>query len=265
VNPALAASCEELAGRGVRARVKGRTVLAGNIKLMREAKVDFPEFEAPGTVLYIAVDGKPAGRVVIADELKADSAEAVRGLKRLGVKIIAMLTGDTRAAGENAARELGLDRVFTGLLPHEKVAALESLEKEKPPEGKTVFVGDGINDAPVLARSDIGIAMGALGSDAAIEAADVVLMTDEPSKLNAAVKIARKTGGIVRQNIVFALGVKGAILVMGAAGVTGIWTAVFGDVGVAFLAILNALRAMGPAGPAGRPAGRVFVRDAGRG
>jgi len=168
----------------------------------------------------------------------------VRELKALGVGLVAMLTGDTPQAAAAAAGEIGLDRVCAGLLPHQKVEALETLVRDKGTPGKTVFAGDGINDAPALARSDIGIAMGGLGSDAAIEAADVVLMTDEPSKLPAAIRIARRTGAIVRQNIVFALGVKAVILVLGALGITGIWAAVFGDVGVTFIAVLNAMRAM---------------------
>jgi len=245
IDQSLISGSEERPGRGIKVQVRGRAILAGNRKLLEEEGIPCPVQDAPGTVLYVACDGEPAGCILIADEIRRDSPEAIRGLRSLGVKTIAMLTGDTPRAGEAAARELGLDRVYGGLLPQEKVLILEELAREKGGRGKIVFTGDGINDAPVLARSDIGIAMGGAGSDAAIEAADVVLMTDEPSKLVQVLQIARRTGGIVRQNIVFALGVKGTILVLGALGISGIWTAVFGDVGVAFLAILNSLRALG--------------------
>lgn len=236
---------EELPGLGIRVRVDGRQVLAGNGKLMDSAKIAWRKSEALGSIVYVAVDGVFAGHIVISDELKPDSRQALRDLKALGVRKTVMLTGDVKAVGEAIAREIGLDKVFTDLLPHQKVEQVEVLNREKQKKGKLVFVGDGVNDAPVLARADVGIAMGALGADAAIEAADVVLMTDEPSKLVSAIRIARKTRTIVWQNIVFALGVKTAILILGALGVATMWEAVFGDVGVAVIAILNAMRAMG--------------------
>jgi Cd2+/Zn2+-exporting ATPase len=235
---------EEIAGKGVRVRVGGDTVLAGNAKLLEAAGTAFSPAEEPGTAVYLAVNGEYAGYILISDELKADSRRAVDDLRAAGVRRIAMFTGDSRAVGESIAREIGLDRVYAELLPHQKVENLEALEKEKSGPGKLVFVGDGINDAPVLARSDVGIAMGGVGSDAAIEAADVVLMTDEPSKIAAAIRIARRTRSIVRQNIVFALSVKGLILVLGALGIATMWEAVFGDVGVALIAVFNAMRVM---------------------
>ncbi|MDR1787442.1 MAG: cadmium-translocating P-type ATPase [Treponema sp.] len=244
IDTALVEGHEERPGRGIKVRVRGREVLAGNRALMAEEAVPCEALEAAGSVLYLAVDGAAAGALIIADELKDDSADAVRALKALGIKMIALLTGDSRQAGEAAARELGIDRVYTGLLPQDKVAAFEEIAQGKRGAGTTVFAGDGVNDAPVLARSDVGVAMGGLGSDAAIEAADLVLMTDEPSRLALALRIARKTSGIVRQNIAFALGCKAIILALGALGLSGIWAAVFGDVGVTCIAVLNALRAM---------------------
>jgi Cd2+/Zn2+-exporting ATPase len=235
---------EEIAGKGLRVRVGEDTVLAGNAKLLEAAGAGVPASEELGTVVYVEVNGEYAGYIVISDELKADSKEAVGDLRDIGVKRIAMLTGDSKAVGESIAKQIGLDAVYAELLPHQKVEYLETLEKNKSGSGKVVFVGDGINDAPVLARSDVGIAMGGLGSDAAIEAADVVLMTDEPSKIAAAIRIARRTRNIVWQNIAFALSVKGLILVMGALGMASMWEAVFGDVGVALIAILNAMRVM---------------------
>ncbi|MDR0387202.1 MAG: HAD-IC family P-type ATPase, partial [Treponema sp.] len=196
------------------------------------------------TAVYLAVNGEYSGYLVISDELKPDSKAAVEELRDMGVKRIAMLTGDSKTVGESISKQIGLETVYAELLPHQKVEYLERLEQQKSGSGKLVFVGDGINDAPVLARSDVGIAMGGVGSDAAIEAADVVLMTDEPSKIAGAIRIARKTRNIVWQNIVFALAVKGVILVMGALGMATMWEAVFGDVGVALLAILNAMRVM---------------------
>ena len=211
---------------------------------MDAESIAYQKTDAPGTVVYLAIDGAYAGSIVISDEVKPDGKQAVSALRTIGVKNIVMLTGDSKSVGEKTARELGLDSVYADLLPHQKVEQLERLEKEKTTDGKLAFVGDGINDAPVLARSDIGIAMGGLGSDAAIEAADVVLMTDEPSKLVTAIRIAKKTRNIVWQNIIFALGVKAVILVLGAFGIATMWEAVFGDVGVAVIAILNAVRAM---------------------
>ncbi|MDR0380489.1 MAG: cadmium-translocating P-type ATPase [Oscillospiraceae bacterium] len=235
---------EEIAGRGVRARVDGTAVLAGNGELLAEAGVTFERTDATGTAVYLAADGAFAGHIVIADEIKPDSKNAVAALKALGVKKTVMLTGDSRAVGDEVGRALGLDAVRAELLPQHKVEQLEKLFEEKSGKGKLLFVGDGINDAPVLARADVGIAMGGVGSDAAIEAADVVLMTDEPSKIADAVRIAKKTRTIVMQNIVFALAVKGVILALGALGYATMWEAVFGDVGVALIAVLNAMRAM---------------------
>jgi Cd2+/Zn2+-exporting ATPase len=235
---------EEIAGKGVSVRVGGDTVLAGNARLLESAHIAFPVAAEWGTIVYLAVNGAYSGCVVIADELKPDSKRAIEDLRAIGVKQVAMFTGDSKAVGESIAREIGLDTVYAELLPHQKVEHLESLEQARTGNGKLVFVGDGINDAPVLARSDVGIAMGGVGSDAAIEAADIVLMTDEPSKIAAAIRIALRTRTIVTQNLVFALSVKGVILVMGALGVATMWEAVFGDVGVALIAVLNAMRVM---------------------
>ena len=237
---------EERAGYGVRARVDGRTVLAGNRRWMEQAGISCEEGPAGGTTVYVAVDGVYAGRLLIEDELKEDAARAVAGLKEARVRETVMLTGDSRAAAEKAAKQVGIDRLYAGLLPDDKVEKIEELFREKTPGGQVVFVGDGINDAPVLARADVGVAMGGLGSDAAIEAADVVIMTDEPGKLVTAIRIARKTMRIVRQNIVFALGVKAVVLVLGALGMTNLWAAVFADVGVSVIAICNAIRALRP-------------------
>lgn len=235
---------EEMAGFGLSVNIDGKDVLAGNSKLMKDKNIVFTEPDSVGTVVHIAVDKIYAGYIIIADEVKADSKEALRKLKAIGVKRTVMLTGDTKTVGEKIANDIGLDTVYTELLPQEKVEQLEKLEKSKTGKGALVYVGDGINDAPVLARSDIGIAMGGVGSDAAIEAADIVIMTDEPSKIVTAIKIAKKTRTIVWQNIIFALGVKAIILILGAFGVATMWEAVFGDVGVALIAILNAMRAM---------------------
>ncbi|MDF2514199.1 MAG: cadmium-translocating P-type ATPase, partial [Herbinix sp.] len=199
-----------------------------------------------GSIVHVAVEGIYAGCIIISDEIKPDSKKALQDLKALGINQTAMLTGDTKAVGEAIAHEIGLDTVYSDLLPHQKVEQLELLEKSRKSKGKLVFVGDGINDAPVLARADIGIAMGALGSDAAIEAADIVLMTDEPSKIVSAIKVARKTRAIVWQNIIFAIGVKLVFLTLAAFGIATMWEAVFGDVGVTIIAILNAMRAMKP-------------------
>jgi heavy metal-(Cd/Co/Hg/Pb/Zn)-translocating P-type ATPase len=237
----------ERAGFGIQAMVEGKRILAGNIRLMEEERISLSPEDAVGTVVYIAIDGIYAGAVLIADEAKADSREAVEGLRGVGVKNIAMLTGDSRKIGEQVGRELKIDDVYAELLPQKKVEVLEAIsESRKAPGGKTgsiVFVGDGINDAPVLARADIGIAMGGVGSDAAIEAADIVIMNDEPSRLITAIRIARKTRKIVWQNIIGALGVKGIVLLLGALGFATMWEAVFADVGVAILAVLNSVRA----------------------
>jgi Cd2+/Zn2+-exporting ATPase len=241
------ASHEEIAGKGLRVRVDGRTVLAGNIRLMEAEGVrageDMPGPASGGTVVHVAVDGGYAGFLAVADEPKPDAKAAIAALRKAGVKRIAMLTGDNKAVAERIGGELGIDAVYAELLPHEKVEKLEILEQEESPGKKLVFVGDGINDAPALARSDIGIAMGGGGSDAAIEAADIVLKTDEPSKLAAAFRVAAGTHRIVWQNIIFALGVKAVILVLGALGIATMWAAVFGDVGVALIAVFNAMRA----------------------
>jgi Cd2+/Zn2+-exporting ATPase len=234
---------EEIAGQGIKVKVGNDLVLAGNDKLLGNAGVSYEKSLDTGSIVYLAVNGVFAGYLVISDELKPDSARTVSDLKNVGVAKTVMLTGDSRIVGEKIAKEVGIDAVYAELLPQQKVERLEELEKSTP-KGKVVFVGDGINDAPVLARSDIGIAMGGVGSDAAIEAADVVLMTDEPSKIVDAIRIAKKTRSIVWQNIVFSLGVKGIILVLGALGAATMWEAVFGDVGVTLIAVLNSMRAM---------------------
>ncbi len=234
---------EEVAGHGVRAVVDGHSVSAGNRKLMELENIPVTtDHEHPGTIIHVAVDGKYAGHLVIADQPKATSAQALRELKAAGVRQTVMLTGDAQGAAQAVAQELGLDRFYAQLLPADKVERVEDLLRDKGPKEKLVFVGDGINDAPVLSRADIGVAMGALGSDAAIEAADIVLMDDDLLKLPVAVRIARKTLSIVRQNVVFALGVKLLVLVLSALGYANMWAAVFADVGVSVLAILNASR-----------------------
>ena len=234
---------EELAGRGLRVQVDGKTVLAGNERLMKENGVSLPEQpEAPGTVIHLALDGQYAGRLVIADQLKPGAKEAIQALKAAGVGRTVMLTGDSQTAGQAAAQELGLDQVYAQLLPGDKVDQVETLLREKAPGRTLVYVGDGINDAPVLSRADVGVAMGAMGSDAAIEAADVVLMDDDLRKLSRAVAISRKTMTIVKENTIFAIGVKLAVLALSAAGLVGLWWAVFADVGVSVIAILNASR-----------------------
>ena len=235
---------QEIAGHGVRAVIDGKTILAGNAKLMdREGIANIPS-NAIGTVIYLACNGKYAGYIVIEDEIKADAPSAIKALKEVGVRKTVMLTGDADAVGKKVAQKLGLDQAYTELLPADKVDRVEMMLRQTTEKGKLVFVGDGINDAPVLARADVGIAMGGLGSDAAIEAADVVLMTDEPSKISAVVQIARKTIRIANENIVFALGVKILVLILGATGYANMWAAVFADVGVSVIAILNAIRAM---------------------
>ncbi|OOM14318.1 heavy metal translocating P-type ATPase [Clostridium saccharobutylicum] len=235
---------EEISGYGVKVLLEGKEVLAGNYKLMDKENISYNAAETIGTVVHIAINKKYAGYIIISDEVKSDSKSAIRALKEIGVKKTIMLTGDNKAVGSEIAKELGLDEVYAELLPDQKVDKLELLYNEKSAKGKIIFVGDGINDAPVLARADIGIAMGGVGSDAAIEAADVVIMTDEPSKIASAIKIAKKTRTIVMQNIIFALAIKLIILVLVAFGLGTMWEAVFGDVGVALLAVLNAMRAM---------------------
>ena len=232
----------ETAGQGICVILDDRKVLVGNARLMEGSGISFSEAEEAGTKVYIAIDDKHAGTIVISDEIKPDSRDAILGLKTKGVRKTVMLTGDSAQIAESIARELSIDEVYAQLLPHEKIEKLEELETEKRPKGKLAYVGDGINDAPALARADIGVAMGGLGSDAAIEAADVALMTDEPLKLLEAIDIAKATRRIVWQNIIFALGVKSVVLVLGAFGIASMWEAVFADVGVALLAILNATR-----------------------
>ena len=235
---------EELSGRGVRAQVDGKTVCAGNDKLMEDIGVKWHPCHHVGTTVHVAVEGKYIGHIVISDEVKPDAKEAIAVLKAQGVKKTVMLTGDAKAVGESVAKDLGLDEAYTQLLPGDKVDRVEALLSEKSPKGKLAFVGDGINDAPVLSRADIGIAMGALGSDAAIEAADIVLMDDKPSKIAKAMEISQRTLRIVRQNIVFALAVKLLVLALTPFGIANMWEAVFADVGVMVIAILNASRAL---------------------
>lgn len=235
---------EEIAGHGVQASINGKIVLAGNIKLMKLKNIQYEERLFTDTVVHIAIDGIYAGNIIIADEIKADSAQAIHDLKAAGVKQTVMLTGDAEAIGKKVAAQLKLDKAYTELLPTDKVEQLEKLMNEKSSKSMLAFVGDGINDAPVLARADVGIAMGGLGSDAAIEAADVVIMTDEPSKIATVMRISRKTLRIVKQNIIFALGVKAIVLLLGALGYADMWGAVFADVGVSVIAILNSVRAL---------------------
>lgn len=235
---------EEIAGLGVKAIIDGRQVLVGNDKLMEQAKINYEKSTDIGTILYVAIDNKFAGYIVIADKIKDDSKKTIEILKENDIKKTVMLTGDKKQVGENVADILGLDEVYTELLPDGKVKKVEELLKQKSEKGKLIFVGDGINDAPVLALADIGIAMGGLGSDAAIEAADVVIMTDEPSKIGNAIQISKKTMRIVRENIIFSLVVKIAVLILTACGLSTMWEAVFADVGVSIIAILNSLRAL---------------------
>ncbi len=235
---------KEIAGQGIRAKVNGSIVLAGNGKLMEENGISYPPCEEIGTVVYVACDGELAGTIVISDQVKEGAGEAIREMKKVGVKKTVMLSGDRQAAAQAVAKELGLDEVHAQLLPGDKVKWVEKLLEKQPKGQRLAFVGDGINDAPVLTRADIGIAMGSMGSDAAIEAADVVLMDDDVRKIASVVKISRKTLRIVKQNIVFALGVKALVLVLGAFGMANMWEAVFADVGVSVIAILNAMRAL---------------------
>ena len=237
-------STEELAGHGVHAVIDGFDIYAGNEKLMRQQKISFTNAAQIGTIVHVAKNDQYLGYILIADEIKEDAAECIRGLKAEGVNRVIMLTGDRKETADYVASQIGLKEVHSELLPGDKVDEVEKIIASKSSKGRLVFVGDGINDAPVLARADIGIAMGGLGSDAAIEAADVVIMTDEPSKIAAAMRISRKTLGIVKQNIVFALGVKILVLILAAFGIANMWLAVFADVGVAVIAILNAMRAM---------------------
>ena len=235
---------EEIAGHGVSAIVDGNEILAGNDKLMKVKNISYQPVDEAGTVIHLAQGEKYLGYILIEDEKKPDAAQAISQLKKAGVKRLVMLTGDQKKVASKVAGELGITEFFAELLPGDKVDKVEELFKGKSEKGKLVFVGDGINDAPVLARADIGIAMGGMGSDAAIEAADVVIMTDEPSKIAQAMRISKRTLVIVKQNIVFAIGVKVLVLVLAALGLASMWAAVFADVGVAVIAILNAMRAL---------------------
>ena len=235
---------QELPGLGVIAKVDEKEILAGNEKLMQQKKIQYSKCEEIGTIIYIAIENKYAGYIVIADEIKEDAKKAIKELKKNNISKTIMLTGDKKEVGESVAKKLGIDQVYTELLPDGKVEKMEKLLKETSQTGKLVFVGDGINDAPVLALSDIGIAMGGLGADSAIEAADIVIMTDEPSKIVNAIKISKKTMRIVKQNIIFAISIKVAVLILSAFGLSNMWEAVFADVGVSVIAILNALRVL---------------------
>lgn len=235
---------EEISGHGVIATVDGKKVMVGNIKLMKMMDIPYFKGELIGTIVHVAVNNKYIGYIVIADEVKEDSAQAIKELKAANIKQTVMLTGDNKSIGSKVAKELGLDKVYAELLPADKVEKLEELFSQKSKKGKLAFVGDGINDAPVLARADIGIAMGGLGSDAAIEAADVVIMADEPSKIATTMKISKKTLKIAHQNIVFAIGIKIIVLILSAFGITTMWAAIFADVGVTIIAVLNAFRAL---------------------
>ena len=235
---------DELSGRGIVSKIENKEILVGNEKLMNDKKIKFDKCKDIGTVLYIAINGKFAGYIVISDKIKKDSKKAIEDLKKNNIKETIMLTGDRKAVGESVAKELGIDKVYTELLPNDKVEKVENLLKETSENGKLAFVGDGINDAPVLAISDIGIAMGGLGSDAAIEAADIVLMTDEPSKIVSAINLSKRTMKIVKENIIFAIFIKILVLILSAVGLSTMWWAVFADVGVSIIAILNALRVL---------------------
>ena len=235
---------QELSGLGVMAKISNKNVLVGNEKLMQEKGIEYEKCNEIGTILYVAIEGKYAGYILISDTIKKDSKYTIQELKRHNIKQTVMLTGDKKEVGESVAKEIGIDKVYTQLLPADKVKKVEELLKTKSPKGKLAFVGDGINDAPVLAISDIGIAMGGLGADSAIEAADIVIMTDEPSKILKSIKISKKTMKIVKENIVFAIFVKILVLVLSAFGLSTMWEAVFADVGVSIIAIINAFRAL---------------------
>ncbi len=235
---------KELTGRGIEAKIDEKFVLVGNEKLMSERNISFSKCDEIGTIVYIAIDNKFSGYILISDKIKDDSEKAIKELKKSNIKQTVMLTGDRKNVGEDVGKKLGLDEVYTELLPDGKVEKVEELLKQKTEKGRLVFVGDGINDAPVLAMSDIGIAMGGLGSDAAIEAADIVIMTDEPSKIVNAIKLSKKTMRIVKENIIFAIFIKVAVLILTAIGISSMWEAVFADVGVSIIAIINALRVL---------------------
>ena len=237
-------STEELSGRGIVAIINGKNVLVGNEKLLSENNIEFEKNNDVGTILYVAIDNKYVGNIVIADKIKEDAKDSIISLKKSNIKQAVMLTGDRKAVGENVAGILGIDKVYTELLPDGKVEKVEELLKKKSEKGKLAFVGDGINVAPVLALADIGIAMGGLGADSAIEAADIVLMTDEPSKIVDTIKLSKKTMKIVKENIIFAISIKVLVLILSAIGISTMWEAVFADVGVSIIAILNALRVL---------------------
>ena len=235
---------EELSGRGIVAKIGEQNVLVGNEKLMQEKNIDFKKCNEIGTIIYVAIDKKYVGYILISDKIKEDAKLTIESLKKNNIKQTVMLTGDKKEVGESVAKELGIDKVYTELLPTDKVQKVEELLKTKSEKGKLAFVGDGINDAPVLTLADIGIAMGGLGADSAIEAADIVIMTDEPSKIIKSIKLSKKTMRIVKQNIVFAISVKILVLILAAFGISTMWQAVFADVGVSIIAILNALRVL---------------------
>lgn len=234
----------EIAGKGICGTYKGKTVYVGNEALMNQFHIPYKKVDSLGTIIYVGIEKKYAGAIVIGDEIKTDAKESISTLKKIGVKKTVMLTGDTDSTGKRIGNQLNIDEIYTELLPNDKVSHVETLLHQVSSKGTLAFVGDGMNDAPVLAKADVGIAMGGLGSDAAIEAADVVLMTDEPSKIGKVIQISRKTVAICKQNIVFALGVKGVVLLLGAIGFASMWAAVFADVGVSVIAILNAMRVL---------------------
>lgn len=244
IDTKLIFNTEELSGLGVNAKIQDKDILVGNEKLMKEKNIEYTKCNEIGTIIYVAINNKFAGYILIADKIKKDAREAIRDLKKNSIRKTVMLTGDRKDVGEAVSKELGLDEVYTELLPDGKVKKVEELMKTKTEKGKLVFVGDGINDAPVLALADIGIAMGGLGADSAIEAADIVIMTDEPSRINDAMKISKKTMKIVKQNIVFAIAIKILVLILSAFGLSTMWEAVFADIGVSVIAIVNSLRAL---------------------
>ena len=235
---------EELSGLGISAKIDNKNVLVGNEKLMQEKKIKFEKCNDIGTIVYIAIEEKYSGYILIADKIKDDAKQTIEELKKNNIKQIIMLTGDRKEVGERVVKELGIDKVYTELLPTDKLQKVEELLKTKSPKGKLAFVGDGINDAPVLATSDIGIAMGGIGADSSIEAADIVIMTDEPSKIVKSIKLSKKTMRIVKENIIFAISIKVLVLILAAFGLSTMWEAVFADVGVSIIAIINALRAL---------------------
>lgn len=244
IDTKLISNTEELSGLGINAKIQDKDILVGNEKLMKEKNIEYTKCNEIGTIIYVAINNKFAGYILIADKIKKDAMETIKDLKKKGIRKTVMLTGDRKDVGEAVSKELGLDEVYTELLPDGKVKKVEELMKTKTEKGKLVFVGDGINDAPVLALADIGIAMGGLGADSAIEAADIAIMTDEPSRINNAMKISKKTMKIVKQNIVFAIAIKILVLILSAFGLSTMWEAVFADVGVSVIAIINSLRAL---------------------